>query len=196
MVALAPRVDALPATREEVTTIARLFGRRARVLVGRAATEEAFKSLAPKADIVHLATDGVLNKDNPLFSFVQLGAGDGEDGRLEVHEVFGIPFRARLVVLSACQTGLGSGAFADVPPGDDWIGLVRTLLFAGSENVVATLWAVDDRSTAQLMQRFYERLAANDSLGAALADAQRMMARQSKTQHPFYWAGLALFAGQ
>lgn len=196
VLAMAPRVDALPASRDEVNGIARLFGARARVLLGTAASEEAFRSLAPEADIVHLATDGVLNKENPLFSYVQLAAGGGGDGRLEVHEVFGVPLRARLIVLSACQTGLGSGAFADVPPGDDWIGLVRTFLFAGASNVLATLWAVDDRSTAQLMQRFYGAVADKRSLSAALADAQRAMAHEPERAHPFYWASLALFAGQ
>ena len=77
-----------------------------------------------------------------LFSFVQLSGGGGDsDGRLEVHEVFGLSLSARLVVLSACQTGLASGAVADVPAGDDWVGLVRAFLGAGAQNVIATLWA-------------------------------------------------------
>jgi CHAT domain-containing protein len=103
---------------------------------------------------------------------------------------------ASLVVLSACQTGVGAGSVADVPPGDDWVGLVRTFLFAGASNVVATLWPVEDRSTAQFMAEFYRRYIVQRSPGEALSEAQRAMAREPRTSHPFYWAGFALVAGQ
>jgi CHAT domain-containing protein len=97
-----------------------------------------------------LATYGVLNKQNPLFSFVQLAPDSAEDGRLEVHEVFGLHLAADLVVLSACQTGLGSGARADVPPGDDWVGLTRGFLHAGARHVVATCgpWTIGRRRSS------------------------------------------------
>src|SRR5204863_97819 len=123
--AFAPRPDALPASRREVAAIARLAGPEPLVLSGGAATEDAFRREAPTRRILHLATYGVLNKHNPLFSYVDLAPGGGQDGRLEVHEVFGLRLQADLVVLSACQTGLGSGALADVPTGDDWVGLAR-----------------------------------------------------------------------
>src|SRR5205807_6548405 len=140
----APRVAALPGSRAEVAAIGRIFGTQARVLVGPQATESAFRMFAPDQGIVHLATFGVLNKRNPLFSFVELGPGENQDGRLEVHEVFGLTLNARLLVLSACQTGLAAGALADVPPGDDWVGLVNGFLYAGVSNVLATLWPVAD----------------------------------------------------
>jgi CHAT domain-containing protein/Tfp pilus assembly protein PilF len=196
ILALAPRTDRLPGSRDEVTALGRLYGKGANVLIGKDATERAFLTLAPKHDVVHLATFGVLNKHNPLFSFVELRNGGGEDGRLEAHEVFGLELSASLVVLSACQTGIGAGAVADVPPGDDWVGLVRTFLFAGASNVVATLWPVEDRSTAQLMAEFYGRYVAQRSPGEALAEAQRAMAREPQRSHPFYWAGFALVAGR
>src|SRR5207249_5274595 len=116
--------------------------------------------LAPEREIIRLATHGVLSRHNRLFSFVELGAGGGEDGRLEVHEVFGLTLHARLLVLSACQTGVAAGALADVPPGDDWVGLVQGFLYAGASNVLATLWPVADVATARLMERFYSELAA------------------------------------
>ena len=130
---------------------------------------------------MHLATYGVLNKHNPLFSFVELNAGSGEDGRLEVHEVFGLKLRARLLVLSACQTGLAAGTLADVPAGDDWVGLVQAFLFAGADNVVATLWPVQDLATARFMQRFYEGLARGQAEADALAEAQRGALRDPST---------------
>jgi len=165
-------------------------------LVGPAATEHAFRTFAPTNEIVHLATHGVLNKNNPLFSFVSLGGGGGEDGRLEVHEVYGLTLGARLVVLSACQTGLGAGELADVPPGDDWVGLVEGFLYAGAGHVLGTLWPVADVTTARFMERFYGQLAAGQAEADALAAAQRAAARQPQTAHPFYWAGFTLVRGR
>jgi CHAT domain-containing protein len=196
VLALAPRVAALPGSRAEVTAIGGIHGPRARVLVGVGATERAFRALAPEQGIVHLATYGVLNKHNPLFSYVELGAGGGEDGRLEVHEVFGLRLNAQLLVLSACQTGLGAGALADVPAGDDWVGLAQAFLFSGASNVLATLWPVQDLATARFMERFYKDVAAGRPEAEALALAQRAAARDRGTAHPFYWAGFTMVAGR
>ena len=196
VLALAPRAAALPGSRAEVAAIGRIYGAGAQVLVGPQATEQAFRTLAPDQGIIHLATYGVLNKHNPLFSFVELGAGGGHDGRLEVHEVFGLTLNARLLVLSACQTGVGAGALADVPPGDDWVGLVNGFLYAGASNVLATLWPVADVATARLMERFYRELAAGRSEAEALALAQRAAVRETGTAHPFFWAGFTLVRGR
>ena len=190
--AFAPRPDALPASRREVAAIARLAGPEPLVLTGGAATEDAFRREAPTRRVLHLATYGVLNKHNPLFSYVDLAPGGGQDGRLEVHEVFGLRLQADLVVLSACQTGLGSGALADVPTGDDWVGLTRAFLHAGAARVVATLWPVEDQATAALMERFYEGLAAGADPARALALAQRALLAAPATMHPFYWAGFVI----
>jgi CHAT domain-containing protein len=101
-----------------------------------------------------------------------------------------------LLVLSACQTGLAAGALADVPPGDDWVGLVQAFLYAGVSNVVATLWPVADIATARLMERFYGELATGKSEAEALALAQRDALRKSATAHPFFWAGFTLVRGR
>ena len=122
--------------------------------------------------------------------------GGGEDGRLEVHEVFGLSLHARLLVLSACQTGVGAGALADVPAGDDWVGLAQAFLYSGAANVLATLWPVQDVATARFMERFYTELAAGRPDAEALAEAQRAAARNPRTAHPFYWAAFALVTGR
>lgn len=194
--ALAPRPEALPATRQEVAGIARAVGSDVLVLSGRAATEAALRREAPSRRVLHLATYGVLNKQNPLFSFVELAPGGADDGRLEVHEVFGLQLNADLVVLSACQTGLGSGALSDVPAGDDWIGLARAFLHAGAARVVASLWPVRDRATALLMERFYQNYAVRADAGSALAAAQRALLAVPATAHPYYWAGFTLIGGR
>jgi CHAT domain-containing protein len=195
ILALAPRAAALPGSRSEVAAIKRIYGDRAQTMVGSPATEAAFRSHASNREIIHLASYGVLNKHNPLFSYVELGKAPGEDGRLEVHEVFGLSLNARLLVLSACQTGLAAGVLSDVPPGDDWVGLVQGFLYAGAGNVMATLWPVADVATASLMERFYEELAAGRSETEALAQAQRAALRDDRTAHPFFWAGFALVRG-
>ena len=192
VLAMAPRSDALPASRSEAARVAALVRGEASVLVGGEATEEAFRRNASRFEVLHLATYGVLNKHNPLFSFVDLAPGQGQDGRLEVHEVFGLDLAAELVVLSACQTALGSGALADVPAGDDWVGLTRAFLHAGARSVVATLWAVEDRSTAELMRLFYEARSRDADNADALARAQRRLLADPETAHPFHWAGVVL----
>lgn len=194
VLAFAPRPSGLPASRQEVAAIQRVAN-DAHVLIGAAATEEALRREGPKRRVLHLASYGVLNKQNPLFSFVELAPGGAEDGRLEVHEVLGLSFAADLVVLSACQTALGSGALADVPTGDDWVGLTRAFLHAGARNVVATLWPVDDWATAALMERFYGAGDIAAEPVRALAVAQRALLATPATAHPFYWAGFVAVGG-
>jgi CHAT domain-containing protein/tetratricopeptide (TPR) repeat protein len=195
ILALAPRIDALPGSDQELRAIERLAGEQVRTLRGRLATESQFREAAGAHRILHLATYGVLNKHNPLFSFVELSTGADDDGRLEVHEVFGLSLRADLVILSACQTGVGSGRLADVPAGDDWIGFTRAFLHAGAKAVMATLWAVDDRATAALMEEFYRQGGAQAPPATALARAQRSLLNQTATAHPFHWAGMIVTQG-
>jgi CHAT domain-containing protein len=194
VLALAPQPGRLPGTQAEVASLRDLYGDRATILLGADASEVRFRELAADYDIAHLATFGILNKQNPMFSFVALRDGSGHDGRLEVHEIFGLRLRARLIVLSACQTGLGSGAMQDVPAGDDWVGLVRAFLHAGSSRVLATIWPVEDRTAAKVMQEFYRSLSGGHLASQALGDAQRIALRSGR-KNPFYWAGYALIGG-
>ncbi|MGD2217424.1 MAG: CHAT domain-containing protein, partial [Gemmatimonadales bacterium] len=194
LLAMAPRPDVLANSAAEVQRIGR-GDTLAEVVVGPRATEGAFRELAPDRKVLHLATFGVLNTRNPLFSHVQLKPDEESDGRLEAHEVFGLRLHADLVVLSACETGLGSGLRHDVPPGDDWVGLVRAFLYAGARSVVASLWPVDDQATATLMGRFYAGLGSGRSKARSLADAQRAMLNDPGHANPFYWAAFQLSGG-
>ena len=194
VLAFAPRTDALPGTASEVAAINSMMP-DVLVATGRDASEQAFRREAPHKRIVHLASFGVLNKQNPLFSFVELAPGGEHDGVLEVNEVFGLDMHADLVVLSACQTALGSGAQADVPPGDDWVGLTRAFLLAGARQVLGTLWPVDDWATATFMRHFYGNLARGMIPAQALSATQRSLSASTPTSDPFYWAGFVLVGG-
>jgi CHAT domain-containing protein len=123
------------------------------VYVKKDASEEKSKSLSPTHDILHFATHAQLNEDDPLSSAVLLAKEDKEDGRLEVREIFGMELKANLVVLSGCETGLGK-----LSTGDELVGLTRAFIYAGTPSVVASLWSVDDSSTAHLMASFYRNL--------------------------------------
>jgi CHAT domain-containing protein len=150
---------------------------------------------ANSIDILHLASRGLVSRWNPLYSYVELRPDSQNDGRLEVHEVFGLDLNARLVVLSACETALAAGLLEDVPAGEEWVGLVRAFLYAGASNVLATLWQVEDRATGELMDLFYRELAHNRSPSTALAAAQRKMLRNPDTRDPFFWAAFSLAGG-
>lgn len=192
VLALAPDVRRLPGSRREAKAIGRIYGRKALVRMGPAATLDALRAALPSVGVVHLATFGVLNKHNPLFSFIELAPVRQDDGRLEVNEVFGLKLSGQLVILSACQTALASGALADVPPGDDWVGLVQAFLQAGARSVLATLWPVEDHATGVLMEQFHQRLATGIAPVAALAEAQRSLIRNPATAQPLYWAGFTV----
>jgi CHAT domain-containing protein len=156
----------------------------ATVLVRADATEAQVKKLLESAGIIHFATHGELSESDPLSSALLLVPGDGEDGRLEVRELLGLDLHARLVVLSACETGLGK-----LSRGDELVGLQRAFLYAGTPTVVTTLWKVDDRASYELVRSFYEHL---KKTGAADALRQAQLETMRTFPHPFAWAAFGL----
>jgi CHAT domain-containing protein len=191
VLAMAPSSTRLQFTQRESQSVSDLFPRQHMLLLGSRATESSFKRLAGRYDVIHLATHGYFNKLNPLLSGLMLEPDAQEDGRLEVHEILELKLNAELVTLSACDTALGSGYFAEVPAGDDLVGLTRAFLFAGSPSVLASLWEVNDRSAVQLMHSFYGQLRDVDK-ATALAKAQREMHGRGVYRHPYYWGGFTL----
>ncbi len=192
LLALAPARSQLKYAGSEARSISEYFPSKHLVLLGARATEGAFKVQAGRYSVIHFATHGFFNRLNPLLSGVELEPGADEDGRLEVHEILGLKLHSQLVTLSACDTALGSGYFTDIPPGDDFVGLTRAFLYAGSRSVLASLWEVNDRSTLGLMRSFYSHLTKTDK-GASLADAQRAMVRRGgRSGHPYFWGAFIL----
>jgi len=134
-----------------------------------------------KADAVHLATHGLFEEEAPLFSALLMNPATGQPSRLSLYEIVGMKIRARLVVLSACETGVGK-----LQGGDEITGLTRTFLTAGADTVVASLWKVSDESTVMLMREFYRGLKNGLKPGGALRASE--IAVREKYPHPFYWA--------
>ncbi len=191
LLAMAPSRPGLKHVEEEARAVLEFFPTGSRALAGERATESAFKSLSPAFGILHLATHASFNRLNPMLSALDLEPGGADDGKLQVHEVLEMRLHASLVTLSACDTAMASGHFAEVPAGDDFVGLTRAFLYAGSRSVLATLWEVDDRSTPALMRGFYSRLDKSDK-AAALTAAQRELRGNAQYQHPYYWAAFIL----
>lgn len=142
--------------------------------------------------IVHFATHGFIDSEHPEMSGIMLSTvnerGDPQDGFLQLHDIYNLKLSADLVVLSACSTGLGKEI-----KGEGLVGLTRGFMYAGSRSVMASLWKVEDRATAELMNRFYAGLL-KDGLPppAALRAAKERMWREQRWHPPFYWAAFVL----
>jgi CHAT domain-containing protein/tetratricopeptide (TPR) repeat protein len=142
--------------------------------------------------IVHFATHGLLNNEHPELSGIVLSLvdeqGRPQDGFLRLHELYNLNLPVELVVLSACQTGLGKEV-----KGEGLVGLVRGFMYAGAPRVVASQWKVDDWATAELMKQFYGGMLKDGMRpAAALRAAQVRMLNQKRWQAPYYWAGFVL----
>jgi len=182
----------LPGSRREAELVAAAFAPRSVLRLGAAATEAAVKQVPRDTAILHLATHGVVNERNPLDSALVLSApaaGDADDnGLLQAWEIFEhVRVDADLVVLSACDTGLGR-AFS----GEGLLGLTRAFQFAGARVVAASLWTAPDEATAHLMDAFYAELRRGTAVDQALARAQRRLLGRPETAHPYFWAGFVL----
>jgi CHAT domain-containing protein len=181
-----------------VKYLAQLYGpSRSKVYIGAEAGEDRMKAEAPKFTILHLATHGILNDINPMYSQVALSLGNNnsnEDGLLEAWEIMKMDLKANLVVLSACETARGR-----IGKGEGIIGLTWALFVAGSPTNVVSQWKVESASTSQLMLEFHRNLKNEMSKGKreiatakALQQAAMKLLRSNEYRHPFYWAGFVV----
>jgi CHAT domain-containing protein len=141
---------------------------------------------------VHFATHGYIDSERPGLSAIVLSLvdekGSPQDGFLRANEIYNLNLPAELVVLSACETGLGKEI-----KGEGLVGLTQGFMYAGARRVVVSLWNVNDKATAELMARFYRgMLKENKTPAAALRTAQMEMSRQKQWQSPYYWAAFVL----
>ena len=141
---------------------------------------------------VHIASHGLVNSLHPELSSIVLSlvdrSGHPENGFLQSTDIYNLKLNAELVVLSACQTALGKEV-----RGEGLVGLTRAFMYAGVPSVLASLWTVPDRSTAELMTRFYRgMLVGKMPPAAALREAQVSMWKESRWSRPYYWAAFIL----
>ena len=172
---------------QEVEAVAKLLG--APCFLNEAATTTLLRQAGADSPIVHIAAHGLFRLDAPNFSHMKLA-----DRQLSTIEVFNLDLsNCSLVTLSACETGR-----AIVGGVDEVIGLGRGFLYAGAASLLPTLWKVDDASSAELMEMFYQALLSDYGKAAALAGAQRAFLARARTSvrpyrvHPYFWAGFHL----
>lgn len=175
----------LPFAKEEVNAAVRAAGNGSTVLIGDRASETTLKTMpVGQYRVLHLAAHAVNSVHHPDRAGVVLLPGGHEDGIWQAREVRSQRLRADLVTLSACETAVGK------QQGQEGVNdLARTFLMAGANSVVASLWTVDDRSTATLMEAFYRHLPTSRHVAAALRNAQLDMLNQfGRDAAPYYWA--------
>jgi CHAT domain-containing protein len=177
-------------SRQEADEIARLAGEKRNLKAVDFAANRGTATDPRLGDyqIVHFATHGLINNQHPDLSGVVLSLvdeqGRPQNGFLRLYDIYNLKLNADLVVLSACQTALGKEI-----KGEGLVGLTRGFMYAGAPRVVATLWRIDDRATADMMRRFYEAML-KDGLrpAAALRAAQLSMLRDPRWHSPHFWA--------
>ena len=188
------RIPRLPFTRNEAERIVKASrDDNVRVSMDFAARRSAlFDSELSQYRIVHIATHGLLDAERPelsalIFSLVD-EQGKAQDGFLRAHEIYNLNLPAELVVLSACETGLGKQV-----RGEGLVGLTRGFMYAGAPRVVVSLWSVSDRATSELMAKFYHKLLTEHARPAeALRAAQIAMWNEGRWRAPYYWAAFTL----
>jgi CHAT domain-containing protein/uncharacterized protein HemY len=187
----------LPETEREVQTLAsEVYGPQASLVrIGADAREEDVKAEMRDYQVLHFATHGVLDNDNPLYSYIVLAssAGSGEDGLLEAWELMEMDLKADLAVLSACETARGR-----VGDGEGMIGMTWALFVAGVPTMIASQWRVPSESTTKLMVAFHKNAApARPGRKVSKAEAWRRaalaMIRDPRYRNkPYYWAGFVV----
>lgn len=179
LVALGVAEQGTPSIEEEIHALGAIFPGAVR-LTGADATRDNLLRVAPRARFLHLASHGYFRRDNPMFSFLKLA-----DSPLNFYSLLDLKLNAELVTLSACHTGVNM-----IFPGDELHGLMRGFLYAGAPSLVVSLWAVSDRSTADLMREMYSHIRAGRSKREALRLAQLKV--KDAYGHPYYWAPFVL----
>ena len=169
----------IPAVAEETQAVVKHLP-AAELLTDQQATVEALRLKVPGCGLLHLACHGMFRVDNPMFSSLKVG-----DGWLAASDVIRLDLAGALVTLSACESGRN-----EVFAGDELIGLTRAFLGAGATTLVASLWLVQDETTAELMENWYKHL--SDGVGRATALRNAQLALKDKYPHPYYWAPFVL----
>jgi CHAT domain-containing protein/tetratricopeptide (TPR) repeat protein len=178
--------EALTGTKNEIDQAKKMVG--GKVFLDSVATEERFKDVAGKYKILHIATHGVIDDKNPMYSkLLFYNNGDTiEDGFLNTYELFNMELHADMAVLSACNTGYGKDF-----NGEGIMTIARGFLYAGVPSVMMSLWQINDESSSIIMEKFYYYLKENMPKDQALRKAKLDYIDRSDgiTADPYFWAG-------
>lgn len=179
------QLNPLAHNRREVERLSDLF--ESKTLFDTAATSQNFYQLASKYRILHLATHGLADQRAGQFSYLAFSNDSTSQSNdlLYVNDLYNTQIQAEMVVLSACETALG-----EFQKGEGIISLARGFSYAGARSVITTLWSIDDKTTAELMQLFYQNLKSGMEKDAALQKAKLdlIAVGTHELAHPYYWA--------
>lgn len=180
----------LPYAREEAVYVSKIcYGR---LCLNNHATELEYKNEAGKFDIIHLAMHTFLNDQDPMYSKMIFSKGNDtlNDGFFNTYEIYGIPLKAKMVVLSSCNTGNGI-----LHSGEGILSLARGFIYSGSQSVVMSLWEVEDRSGTEIMKLFYKNLRKGYSKSGALKKSRINYLKKADQlrSHPFFWSTLVIY---
>jgi CHAT domain-containing protein len=180
----------LPFALQEAKYVAKIPG--GKHYLNHEASETRYKSEAANYSIIHLAMHTIVNDQNPMNSalvFAQV-KDSLNDGMLYTYEVYGIPLRAKMIVLSSCNTGSGT-----LSSGEGILSLARGFLYSGSQSVVMSLWKIEDRSGTDIIKMFYDNLEKGMSKSKALKKARYEYLKNTSQlrSHPYFWSTLVVF---
>lgn len=178
----------LPNADDEVAAIGNLL--HGKTWLNAEATKEHFLTSAPECGILHIATHGVLDEQNPMMSCLVFHKSQhGANNQLFASELYNIQLQAQMIVLSACNTGHGQ-----VHNGEGVMSLARAFAFAGCPTLVSSLWRVNDLSTSTVMQAFYKMLKSGKSVDASMREAKLEYLANTSAEYakPIYWAGFVV----
>jgi len=210
MVTIAPDINSLPGIAAEIRNIPKNYVRRFASLKDDRAKKDSVLEAFKKFDVVHIASHAQVNQWFPLFSTIECS-----DNPLKLYEILQEKINAKLVILSACDTGLSLSSSGGLPDDEDIISFSRALLAKGTSAVIATYWMVNDSSTVHFMNLFYQRMfpepshqldnskanlhVSRISIDKLLNDVQRQWITDRRkagmSDHPFYWGSFFVSGG-
>ena len=180
----------IPFAREEAEYVSRIF--RGKLVEKADAKESVFKMEAGNYDIVHLAMHTILDDNEPMYSTLIFSPdSSGKDDRfLRTYEIYGIPLKARMVVLSSCNTGSGR-----LYSGEGILSLARGFIYSGSASVVMSMWEIEDRAGSEIVRLYYDYLKQGFSKSRALRKARSEFLRGADQlrAHPYFWSTLVIY---
>jgi CHAT domain-containing protein/glutaredoxin-related protein len=184
----------LPFARQEAEYVSNITG--GKLYINREAKESVFKTESSKYDIIHLAMHTVVNDTDPMYSTLifspetESDTDTYQDSYLMTYEIYGIPFKAKMVVLSSCNTGTGF-----LSSGEGILSLARGFIYSGSQSVVMSMWEVEDRSGTEIIKNFYDNLKKGNSKSISLRKSRISYLKKADQlrSHPYFWATLVIY---